>query len=113
MSNRMSAAIAVAALLGGLAPAALPTMAAAQQANGVTNCDAPGGRQRAGAAIGAVLGGVVGSNVARNERTLGTVADPDTLRLGSLLGALLRALPLLEIRTRNGPATPARPCSSC
>ena len=74
MSNRMTAAIAVAALMGGLAPAALPTLAMAQQANGVTNCVAPGGRQRAGAAIGAVLGGVVGSNVARNERTLGTVA---------------------------------------
>ncbi|WP_137944193.1 LysR family transcriptional regulator [Roseateles cavernae] len=40
--------------------------------------------------------------------TLGTVADPDTLRLGSLLGALVRDLPLLEIRTRNGPAEELR-----
>ena len=40
--------------------------------------------------------------------TLGTVADPDTLRLGSLLGALVRTLPLLEIRTRNGPAEELR-----
>jgi DNA-binding transcriptional LysR family regulator len=40
--------------------------------------------------------------------TLGTVADPDTLRLGSLLGALVRSLPLLEIRTRNGPAEELR-----
>ncbi|MBX3477856.1 MAG: SH3 domain-containing protein [Brevundimonas sp.] len=74
MSNRMSAAVAVAALLGGLAPVALPGAAAAQQANGITNCDAPGGRQQTGALLGAVVGGVVGSNVARNERTLGTVA---------------------------------------
>lgn len=40
--------------------------------------------------------------------TLGTVADPDTLRLGSLLGALVRTLPLLEIRTRNGLAEELR-----
>ena len=40
--------------------------------------------------------------------TLGTVADPDTLRLGSLLGALVRTLPLLEVRTRNGPAEELR-----
>ena len=40
--------------------------------------------------------------------TLGTVADPDTLRLGSLLGALVHTLPLLEIRTRNGSAEELR-----
>ena len=40
--------------------------------------------------------------------TLGTVADPDTLRLGSLLGSLVRSLPLLEIRTRNGAAEELR-----
>lgn len=39
---------------------------------------------------------------------LGTVADPDSLRLGSLLGALLRSLPLLEIKTRNAPAEALR-----
>lgn len=33
---------------------------------------------------------------------IGTVADPDTLRLGSLLRALVAALPLLEIKTRYG-----------
>ena len=33
---------------------------------------------------------------------LGTVADPDSLRLGSLLRALVAALPLLEIKTRYG-----------
>jgi DNA-binding transcriptional LysR family regulator len=40
--------------------------------------------------------------------TLGTVADPDTLRLGSLLGALVRSLPLVEIKTRNGAAEELR-----
>jgi len=35
---------------------------------------------------------------------IGTVADPDSLRLGSLLGGLVSALPLLEIKTRSGDA---------
>ena len=73
MSNKkITVAIAAAAMLGGLAPMALPTAAAAQ-ANGITNCDAPGGRQRAGALIGAVVGGLAGSQISRNERTLGAV----------------------------------------
>jgi len=71
--NKITAAVAAAALMGGLAPMALPTAAVAQQANGVTNCDAPGGRQRAGALIGAVVGGLAGSQVSRNERALGAV----------------------------------------
>ncbi|MBX9460119.1 MAG: SH3 domain-containing protein [Brevundimonas sp.] len=71
--NKITAAVAAAALLGGLAPMALPTAAMAQQANGITNCDAPGGRQRAGALIGAVIGGLAGSQISDNERTLGAV----------------------------------------
>jgi DNA-binding transcriptional LysR family regulator len=35
---------------------------------------------------------------------IGTVGDPDLLRLGSLLGGLVAALPLLEIKTRSGDA---------
>lgn len=35
---------------------------------------------------------------------IGTVGDPDLLRLGSLLGGLVSALPLLEIKTRSGDA---------
>ena len=71
--NKITAAVAAAALLGGLAPMALPPAAVAQQANGITNCDAPGGRQRAGALIGAVIGGLAGSQISDNERTLGAV----------------------------------------
>ena len=33
---------------------------------------------------------------------LGTVADPEALRLGSLLHGLVEALPLLDIKTRHG-----------
>lgn len=74
MSNKkFTVAIAAAAMLGGLAPMALPTVASAQQANGITNCDAPGGRQRAGALIGAVVGGLAGSQISSNERALGAV----------------------------------------
>lgn len=71
MSRIMNASLATAGALAALVTA-VPTASMAQ-ANGITNCDAPGGRQAVGAAIGAVLGGIVGSNLARNERTAGTV----------------------------------------
>lgn len=77
MSNnkKITVAIAAAAILGTLAPAAIPTIASAQsRANGVTNCDAPGGRQRTGALIGGVLGALAGSQISDNERALGAVA---------------------------------------
>lgn len=35
---------------------------------------------------------------------IGTVGDPESLRLGSLLGGLVGALPLLDIKTRAGDA---------
>ena len=71
--NKITVALASAAMLASMAPAALPTAAMAQQANGITNCDAPGGRQRTGAIIGALIGGVAGSQISDNERTLGAV----------------------------------------
>ncbi|WP_137921064.1 LysR family transcriptional regulator [Hydrogenophaga sp. 2FB] len=39
---------------------------------------------------------------------IGTLGDPDALRLGSLLGGLVAALPLLEIKTRSGDALALR-----
>lgn len=58
-----------------LTAAAIPAAAAAQDRPvGILTCDAPGGRQQAGAAIGAVIGGLLGSQVSDNERALGTVA---------------------------------------
>jgi uncharacterized protein YraI len=71
MSKLFNTSLATAAALAALVSAA--PMAANAQANGITNCDAPGGRQTAGAVIGGILGGVVGSNLARNERTAGTI----------------------------------------
>ena len=73
MSKLMNTTLATAAALAALVTA-IPTVSMAQQANGVTNCDAPGGRQRAGALIGAVIGGLAGSQISSNERTLGAVA---------------------------------------
>ncbi len=57
-----------------VAMSAVPGIASAQSANGITNCDAPGGRQQTGAVIGGVLGALAGSQVSRNERELGAVA---------------------------------------
>ncbi len=39
---------------------------------------------------------------------IGTLGDPDALRLGSLLGGLVAALPLLDIKTRSGDAQTLR-----
>lgn len=73
MSKTFNATLATASMIAALGAAAVPMTASAQQANGITNCDAPGGRQQAGAAIGAVIGGLAGSQVSRNERALGAV----------------------------------------
>ena len=73
-NNKITVALASAALLAGLAPMALPTAAMAQErANGITNCDAPGGRQQTGAIVGALIGGLAGSQISSNERGLGAV----------------------------------------
>jgi hypothetical protein len=50
---------------------AVPMTASAQ--TGVFRCDAPGSKQESGAVIGALLGGLLGNQVAKNERTAGTV----------------------------------------
>ena len=71
MSKILNTGLMTAAALAALVSAA--PMAAQAQSNGITSCDAPGGRQTAGAVIGGILGGVVGSNLARNERTAGTI----------------------------------------
>jgi hypothetical protein len=72
MSKMINRALMAGAAL--MAMSAVPGMANAQAANGITNCDAPGGRQQAGAVIGGVLGALAGSQISDNERELGAVA---------------------------------------
>lgn len=72
MSKTLKTTFATAAALAALVTAV--PMAAQAQSNGITSCDAPGGRQQTGALIGAVIGGLAGSRISRNERTLGAVA---------------------------------------
>ncbi|WP_269513973.1 SH3 domain-containing protein [Brevundimonas subvibrioides] len=73
MSKIMKTTLATAAALAALVTAA-PMAASAQQSNGVTSCDAPGGRQTAGALIGGAIGALAGSRISRNERGLGALA---------------------------------------
>ena len=60
-SKFLKTGLATAAALAALVTAA--PMAAQAQANGVTNCDAPGGRQRVGALIGAVMVGFINNGL--------------------------------------------------
>lgn len=125
MSKMISTVLATGAAVAALAVGA-PSVAVAQ-ANGVTNCDAPGGRQQAGALIGAVVGGLAGSQVSRNERGLGAVVgagagaaagsyigcNQQRARAGaqaSSSGAMYRASSNLRIRT--GPGTSYRQAGS-
>jgi uncharacterized protein YgiM (DUF1202 family) len=72
MSKFLNTSIATVAALAALATA-VPTVASAQS-NGITSCDAPGGRQTTGAVIGGVIGALAGSRISSNERALGAVA---------------------------------------
>ena len=73
MSKMIKTSLVTAAALAALVTAA-PMTASAQQSNGITSCDAPGGRQQAGALIGGVVGALAGSQISRNERGLGALA---------------------------------------
>ena len=72
-------AISVAATLGS-APVA------AQAQTGVFNCGAEGKKQEGGAAIGAILGGLLGSQVSKNERAAGAVVGAG---LGAAAGSYI------------------------
>ena len=121
--NKITVALASAAMLASMAPAALPTAAMAQQANGITNCDAPGGRQRTGAIIGALIGGVAGSQISDNERTLGAVAGAAAgAAAGSYIGCNQQRAradaqggdyrATANLRIRSGPGTSYRQVGS-
>lgn len=60
--------MAVTAALAGLLALGAPAAQA-----GVTTCSAQGGKQEAGALVGAALGGLVGNSVSGHNRTTGTV----------------------------------------
>lgn len=107
-----------------LAALATPGVASAQS-NGITSCDAPGGRQATGAVIGGILGGIVGSNVARNERTAGTVVGAAAgAAAGSYIGCNQQRAranasasanivrPTTTVRVRSGPGTNYRQLGS-
>lgn len=125
MSKIFNTSLATAAALAALVSAA--PMAASAQSNGITSCDAPGGRQQAGAVIGGVLGALAGSRISSNERTLGAVAggaagaaagsyigcNQQRARAGAQAnssGAQYRAAS--NLRIRSGPGTNYRQAGS-
>lgn len=125
MSKTFKAGLVATAIFAALGAAVPMSANAMPQANGITNCDAPGGRQQAGAAIGAVLGGLAGSQVSKNERALGAVVGAGAgAAAGSYIGCnqqrtraaaqananMYRATSNLRIRT--GPGTQYRQAGS-
>ena len=125
MSKIMNTTLATAAALAALVTA-VPTASMAQQANGITNCDAPGGRQRTGALIGAVIGGLAGSRISSNERTLGAVAgagagaaagsyigcNQQRARAGATASSGAQYRATSNLRIRSGPGTNYRQSGS-
>ena len=127
MSKIMTTTFATAAALATLVTA-VPMAAHARQSNGITSCDAPGGRQTAGALIGGVIGALAGSRISSNERGLGAVAggaagaaagsyigcNQQRARAagaqGSSSGAQYRAS--TNLRIRSGPGTNYRQAGS-
>lgn len=119
MSKSINAAIAGAAMIAALAAGAVPMAASAAplQVNGVTNCDAPGGRQQAGALLGAVVGGLAGSQISKNERALGAVVGAGAgAAAGSYIGCNQQRArynnaaahgyrAATNLRVRSGPST--------
>lgn len=77
MSGGGAAAAAVAGLMSF---GQVSTAHAEQRLGGVIGCDAPGGKQEAGALIGALVGAAAGSNLAKNDRGTGTA-------IGAVVGA--------------------------
>ncbi len=126
MSKIYMAGLAAAALVTSMGASAVPMSAVAMpQANGITNCDAPGGRQQAGAAIGAVLGGLAGSQISKNERALGAVVGAGAgAAAGSYIGCNQQRTRAIanapagdyratsNLRIRTGPGTSYRQTGS-
>lgn len=67
-ASKTKTLIAAAAALVGAATLSAPAAQA-----GVTSCAATGGKQEAGALIGAALGGLLGNSISGHNRTTGTV----------------------------------------
>lgn len=74
MSRTLKAGLVAASAFAMLAAASAPVQARVTQANGITNCAAPGNQQETGAVVGALLGGLAGNLIAsRSSRGLGTI----------------------------------------
>ncbi len=110
MSKIMSTSLATAAALAALVTA-VPTASMAQ-ANGITNCDAPGGRQAvvarnertAGTVVGAGAGAAAGSYIGCNQQRARAAAQVNAS------GAQYRASS--NLRIRSGPGTSFRQAGS-
>ena len=109
MSKILNTGLMTAAALAALVSAA--PMAASAQSNGITSCDAPGGRQTAGAAIGAVgtsagagAGAAAGSYSGCNQQRARAASQANSS------GAQYRASS--NLRIRSGPGTNYRQAGS-
>lgn len=73
MSKTIKAGMVAASVFAALAVSGAPAQAHAQ-ANGITNCAAPGNQQQTGAVVGALVGGLAGNLISsRSSRGIGTV----------------------------------------
>jgi surface antigen len=73
-SNKIGAAVAIAAVMGStLAAAPLPALAQSKGLSGLFGCEGSGKKQEGGALLGAAAGALLGNKVSKNNKTLGTL----------------------------------------
>lgn len=91
-TNQMPAALIVAALISASIAVPGPVMAQSKPLGGLFSCEGSGQKQEGGALIGAAAGALIGSKLAKNEKTLGALVGAAAgAAAGSYIGCRMQS----------------------